>query len=261
MWKSESILADGVTSSEDLLTLVHSSLGPELQRHTLQDRMAHASRNRTQIQRAVSKPNNHHSQYSTNPKHSGIPPNETGPGSAYTVPAIQMPDDTPVMDSAAIASKLEKDYPNPPLHLDNGLPEKLGPILGKAVGPILPVFMPRIGRDIIVEDCYDWFQAARAKLFGMPLDELEKTKGGDQAWEASKPGLIELKDFVKEHKRDDGPFVLGSQVCYADFLIAASMEALRRIGGDLYDKLVDLSGDDSLRKLHEACQKWMKDDQ
>lgn len=165
------------------------------------------------------------------------------------------------MDSAAIASKLESLQSNPSLQLDNGLPPKLGPILGKVAGPLLPVFMPRIGRDMIVEESYDWFQKARAERFGMPLDELEKTKGGDQAWEATRPGLTELRQFMKEHKQDDGPFVLGSQVCYADFLIVSTMEALRRIGDDLYEKLVKRSGDDSLRQLHEACQKWMEDDQ
>ena len=172
-----------------------------------------------------------------------------------------MPDGAFVMDSAAIASKLESLHPTPSLHLDNGLPAKLGAILGKVAGPLIPVFMPRIGRDMIVEESYDWFQEARAKRFGMPLNELEKTKGGDQAWHATRQGLEELKEFVKAHKQDDGPFVLGSQVSYADFLIASMMEALRRIGEDLYEKMAKLSGDDSLKNLHKACQKWMKDDQ
>ena len=165
------------------------------------------------------------------------------------------------MDSAAIASKLESLHPNPPLHLDNGIPAKLGPIIGKVTFPILPVFMPRIGRDMIVEENYEWFQRARGERFGMPLDQLEKEKGGEQAWEAAKPGLVELVEFVKEQKRDEGPFLLGSKVCYGDFLIASMMEALRRIGDDLYEKIIKLSGDDSLQKLHETCQKWMKDDQ
>ena len=165
------------------------------------------------------------------------------------------------MDSAAIASKLESIQPNPSLHLDNGLPAKLGPILGKIAGPLLPVFMPRIGRDMIVEECHDWFQDARAKRFGMPLGELERTRGGEQAWEAIRPGLAELVGFVKEQKQDKGPYILGSQVCYADFLIASTIEALRRIGEDLYEKMVKLSGDDTLQQLHEACQKWMKEDQ
>ena len=164
------------------------------------------------------------------------------------------------MESSAIASKLESLYPEPSLHLDNGLHAKVGPIIGKAIGPLIPVFMPRIGRDMIVESCYDWFQDARAKRFGMPLDELEKAKGGEPAWEAAQPGLQELKAFMKEHKKDGGPFIQGSELCYADFLICATVESLRRIGSDLFEKAMEVYDGDDLRKLHEACGPWLKDD-
>ena len=164
------------------------------------------------------------------------------------------------MESSAIASKLESLYPTPSLHLDNGLHAQVGPIIGKAIGPLLPVFMPRIGRDRIVDSCYDWFQEARAKRFGMPLDELEKVKGGEQAWEAARPGLQELKAFLAEHKKDEGPFVQGSEVCYADFLICSSVEALRKIGPDLFEKAMEVYDGEDLRRLHEACGEWLKDD-
>lgn len=164
------------------------------------------------------------------------------------------------MESTAIATKLESMHPEPSLHLSNGLPQKLGPILGKAMAPLIPVFMPRIGRDMIVESCYDWFQEARAKRFGMPLDELEEAKGGEQAWQAARPGLQELKAFIKENKKDEGPFVLGSEVCYADFLICSAVEALRRIGPDLFEKAMEVYDGEELRQLHEACGPWLKDD-
>ncbi len=164
------------------------------------------------------------------------------------------------MDSTIIASKLESLHPTPSLHLDNGLHNKVGPLIGKAIGPLLPVFMPRIGRDRIVESNYDWFQVARAKMFGMPLDEWEKTRGGEQAWQAARPGLQELKAFLKESKVDDGPFVQGSEVCYADFIICSTVEALRRIGPDLFEKVMEIYDGDDLRKLHEACGEWLKGD-
>ncbi|KAK3720543.1 hypothetical protein LTR37_003592 [Vermiconidia calcicola] len=198
-------------------------------------------------------------------KELGIPPNEPAPSgppqSPYTVPAIQLPGGPGIMDSAAIAAKLESIHPEPSLHLDNGLVEKVGPLIGKVAFPLLPVFMPRIARDIILEEYAEWFAEARAQKLGMPLDELERTRGGDQAWEAARPGLIELTQFLAEQKRDDGPFILGSQVCYADFLIVSMMEALRRIGQDLFERFIQVSGDHSLRKLHEACQRWMRSDQ
>ncbi|KAK5172856.1 uncharacterized protein LTR77_002976 [Saxophila tyrrhenica] len=194
-------------------------------------------------------------------KATGIEPNPAGQGSPYTLPAIQLSDGNTIMESTTIAAKLESLHPNPPLHLDNGLVQKVGPIIGKASFPLIPVFMPRIGRDVIVEDSVEYFQTAREKRFGMTLDELEKTKGGEQAWEASRPGLVELSEFIAAQKQDEGPFILGSVGCYADFMIASMVEALRRIGGDLYEKFVETAPDDSVQKIHQACQKWMEKDQ
>ena len=163
------------------------------------------------------------------------------------------------MDSAAIATKLESLYPTPSLHLDTGLHQALGPTIGKIGRPLSGIFMPRIARDVLLESSVAWFRAAREAAFGMTLDEMERTRGGEQAWEAAEPGFEELKQFMREHKRDEGPFVLGSQVSYVDFVIAALIEACRRIGSDMYERFIGY--DESFRALHEACQPWMQDDQ
>lgn len=196
--------------------------------------------------------------HQANPIASDITPH-TGPGSPYTVPVIQLADGTHVMDSAAIASTLESVYPEPSIHLETGLHEKFGPTFGKIGGPLVPVFMPRIARDKLLESSVPWFQEARKKAFGMSLDELEQVKGGEQAWAAAQPGFKELISFLTDHKQDEGPFVLGSQVSYVDFVIVSMAEAFRRIGDDLFEKFV--AQDERLRELHQACQKWMKDDQ
>lgn len=162
------------------------------------------------------------------------------------------------MDSLAIASALENLYPSPSLHLTNNLHTQLAPILGKISLPLIPVFMPRIGRDVVPETAQAYFHEARSARFGMPLDRLQREKGGPQAWEAAKPGLEELKDFLAKQKRDEGPFVLGSEVCYADFVIAALMESFRRIGEDLFEGFVGEY--EELRALHEACGRWMERD-
>ena len=112
-----------------------------------------------------------------------------------------------------------------------------------------------------MESSVEYFEQARAKTFGMPLSELEKTRGGEKAWEAARPGLEELRDFIDSSKKDLGPFLQGSEVCYADFMIATLMESLRRIGEDLYENFVAVAADDSVQKIHSACQKWMVNDQ
>ena len=140
------------------------------------------------------------------------------------------------MDSAAIAATLESLHPEPSLHLDLGLHEKFAPIFGKIGGPLVPVFMPRIAQDKLLESSVPWFLEAREKAFGMSLNQLEQMRGGEPAWAAARPGFEELAQFLTEHKQDDGPYVLGSQVSYVDFVIVSMIEAFRRIGTDLYER-------------------------
>lgn len=92
----------------------------------------------------------------------------------------------------------------------------------------------------------------------MPLDELEATKGGEQAWEAAKPGLDALEALIREWKVDEGPFVLGSRVSYADFVVVAVLEGFRRVGEDLFERIVE--GREGLRGVWVACAEWLERD-
>lgn len=163
------------------------------------------------------------------------------------------------MDSLSIATTLEHKYPNPPLRLENDLHNTLGPILGKISMPLIPVFMPLIHRNIIPDSASEYFHSTRSKRFGMPLEELERGKGGQPAWEAARPGLDELCSFIREHKVDEGPFVQGSQVCYADFVIAGMVESLRRISEkELFEKFVEVSPE--VKGVWEGCRGWLERD-
>lgn len=94
----------------------------------------------------------------------------------------------------------------------------------------------------------------------MSLDELEAQRGGEKAWEAARPGWDELESLMGEHKVDEGPFVLGSKVSYADFVVVAVLEGFRRIGEDLFERIVE--GREGLRGVWEACSKagWLEKD-
>lgn len=188
-----------------------------------------------------------------------MPPNTTGQGSPYTLPTITLPSGEHVMDSLAIARTLESKHPQRPLHLDNDLHTALGPLLAKISLPLIPVFMPLIHRTIIPESASAYFHSTRSARFGMPLEQLEREKGGQQAWEAAKPGLEDLCTFIRGTKKDEGPFVLGSQVCYADFMIAGMVESLLRISEtELFERFVE--GSPEVRAVWEGCRVWMERD-
>ncbi|KAK5119162.1 hypothetical protein LTR85_007776 [Meristemomyces frigidus] len=189
----------------------------------------------------------------------GVAPNTSGQGgSEYTVPTIRLPDGTYIRDSAVIAKQLEAIHPDPPLVFDSETQLKAEQAVGKIARPLMPVFMPRVARDVITESSVPFFRETRAKAFGMSLEELEAARGGEQAWEAAGAGFQELRAVLTEHKRCEGPFILGSEVSYGDFLVVAFTESLRRIGSDLGERFLNV--DESFRNLHEACKVWMQKD-
>ncbi|KAF7191996.1 Glutathione S-transferase-like protein ustS [Pseudocercospora fuligena] len=193
----------------------------------------------------------------------GIPPNDPPkqgpPQSAYTLPTIRLPDGTFIMDSAKIGPVLEEKYPENSLHLDTEMHLKAQAALGQVAPPLLGVLFPMIMRRMIPEDVVPTWRARREAGFGMTVEEFEAAKGGEKAWEAVKPGLENMSKFLKENKKDEGPFILGSQVCYGDFVIASLAEACKRIGkDDIYARLMRECPEAKI--LHEACGKWFERD-
>ena len=82
--------------------------------------------------------------------------------------------------------------------------------------------MRRIPRDLLRPESIEFFEETRAERFGIPLDLLEKEQGGEGgAWERARLGLDSLEELVRSEtfKVDAGPFVLGSRVSYADFVV------------------------------------------
>lgn len=110
--------------------------------------------------------------------------------------------------------------------------------------------MPRIVRDVIRPSSQEFVEAAKVKAFGMSLEELERVRGGEGAWDQAGPGLDELDAMFKDN---EGPFVLGSKISYADFVVLAMLEGFRRVGGDLYERIVD--GREGLQGVWEGCER------
>ena len=124
------------------------------------------------------------------------------------------------MDSWKIAEKLESLYPEPPLHLG----EKSNETVQNAVGSLLNALVPRIllasQRNIMREPSTSWHAKDREQRFGKSLEQLDSEDGGEKAWNAAQSCLESLRNELSKSKRDDGPFVLGQTVSYADFAIA-----------------------------------------
>lgn len=159
------------------------------------------------------------------------------------------------MESMAINKKIQELYPEPHVPLELGLLEEMTPINGKILGPLVPVIMPRVRRNVICEPSNDWFKKDRERRLGAPEEQYEHEKGGEAAWKAAEPGQEQLSEWLKSQKLDEGPFVLGSRVTYPDFVLAGRCEFAKLIGQDIYSRLVGPI--DGLDDLYLACKTWM----
>lgn len=93
----------------------------------------------------------------------------------------------------------------------------------------------------------------------MPLDKLWEEKGGEKAWEElEKSGdLQEVVGWLKEN--GDGPFFLGKEVSYADFVWAGFLIFMKRIGDEYgYGQILKRSGGDGEvhERLLDALKQW-----
>ena len=137
----------------------------------------------------------------------GIPPNTSG-GTPYTSPAVRIGSDQYVMDSRPIATELETLYPTPPLHLDSPILSQVEKILPAAHEALRGVWMPQVPRNLLNPISAEYFERTREERFGMPLSQLEREKGGDEAWVKAAPVLEEVGGLLR---KNGGPFFLGEE--------------------------------------------------
>lgn len=178
----------------------------------------------------------------------------------YSCPAVKFPDGTYIMDSRKIAEALERLQPQPSLHMHRGelIDRTQKAVLGGQMG-LAPIVMPRVPEHILPPRSAEYFRETRGKRFGMPLAELAKSdRAGEAAWKNAEPHLNEIKEILSEN--GDGPYVLGKEPSFADFIIAGFWDFLRRLDqdGDVFERVMKF--DESFRRQWDACGKWLEKD-
>ncbi|KAI6913899.1 hypothetical protein D0869_11220 [Hortaea werneckii] len=188
----------------------------------------------------------------------GIPPNPEGPYkfTDYTSPAVRFADGTYVMDSQAIAEKLEALYPEPSFHLDTGLHDEAAAIMQELMWSLFPDLLHLLPKGILSERSAVWFAEDRKRRFGISLDDLAAAKGGEVAWEAAQPHMAALKTFLTSKKKDEGPFIMGSTPSYGDLIIIALFQSLDVVKKESLARLVGYCSE--FEKLREAGKQWAR---
>jgi len=182
-----------------------------------------------------------------------LPPNPS-PAIPYTIPSIRS-GSTYIMDSRAIAAHLEASYPSPPLHLDSPVLPEVQSLLSKLLEPLRGVWMPRVPKNMLNPVSKEYFERTRAERLGKTLEVFEKEEGGDEAWVEALPGAKALGEVLG---REEGPYVLGKEVSYADFVLVAALHSLMRMDKALYERVVSLES--KLGTLYDGCKQWLERD-
>ncbi|KAI4290365.1 MAG: hypothetical protein L6R35_000354 [Caloplaca aegaea] len=190
-----------------------------------------------------------------------IPPNPENPNlpkdfpSAYTIPAVHfLKDGTYMQDSLAIARELEKRYPSPSLHLDTPQQAAMEALWSKMITSILPALTPNVVANVMTERSVPYFVETREKAFNIKISDWEKIDA-DTAWAEVAPVLTGFGDVLREK---GGPFALGAEPSFADFIVVAVMQFLKAIGNGTFDRFV--GADEALGRLYEASKQWADKD-
>ncbi|KAF2168175.1 hypothetical protein M409DRAFT_21619 [Zasmidium cellare ATCC 36951] len=185
----------------------------------------------------------------------GVEPHPPGSWSEFSVPTVRFPDGTYVMDSAAIAKELEYRYPSPSFRLNPKLEEEAHGAMGKVFMALAVPLMPYATEVVSLEDL-EWFKTDRARRFGMTVEvAFDKSKDPVPHFVAAKPAFEECSRVLKAHKVDEGPFLLGSQPCYADFYFMTTLQMFHQSSKEGFALIMEYVPSE-LKNLFEACQKW-----
>ncbi|KAL6694809.1 hypothetical protein J3F84DRAFT_375208 [Trichoderma pleuroticola] len=186
----------------------------------------------------------------------GIPPNPASSTDVtYTVPVVKFPNGDYLMQSYAIAQKLEELFPEPSLHLESDSYSKVVAAWSKIDAALAPETRPRVPKNLLNPASVEYFERTRSARLGMTLEEFSKSdKAGEAAWTAAEPGLQALKAILTENS--SGPYIDGDSVSYGDLALAGNYAFFGTIYEDLLKRL--LSYDESLQRHYDACKKWLE---
>ncbi|PPJ52397.1 hypothetical protein CBER1_09778 [Cercospora berteroae] len=185
----------------------------------------------------------------------GVEPNPQPNWSDYSIPTVRFPDGTVVMDSEKIIPKIEELYPSPSLHLDRtDIIDAVKAASGKVFYPLMSWFFPKVQSRILVEEDIAWFEEDRGRRFGMSMADLEKSKSEEDCFEAAKPGFEMMEKLLTDFKKDDGPFIMGKEMCFGDLLLVGTVRMMEMLGEDEKEKF--LGKVKGLRELYDAGKKY-----
>ncbi|KAF8509358.1 hypothetical protein BU17DRAFT_56204 [Hysterangium stoloniferum] len=205
-------------------------------------------------------------------KRIGASPGPTKPdGRRYTIPVIvdpvhAAPDGTPIpiTDSWKIAEYLDEKYPEPGLLFPSGTKALQSLFHDYAMTNVLykaiPMMLYSVWGLLSDESQVHWRTYQEAAC-GAKLEDLCPV--GSQKWEAQSAILQKsLSDLaaILDKNGTDGPFVLGAQVTFADFILVSMLEMISKVIPDEWEKIIQHLDNGRWQKARVTCSAWIQAD-
>ena len=176
-----------------------------------------------------------------------IPPTRTwNDGSPfYTFPVIHDPSTGVYLaDSLAIARYLEKTYPGTPVIFPVGL-DALQAAYASAcaleLNSIWRIAVPEIAK-LLEGRALEYYRFTREKNLGKKLEEVPPV-GEEKAevWNRFKEGFNNIDSWLKQNSTS-GPFVMGDQIIWADFVLGGLLLLFKRMWGEDSEEWKEIKG-------------------
>ncbi|KAJ7159108.1 hypothetical protein C8R43DRAFT_994922 [Mycena crocata] len=156
----------------------------------------------------------------------------------YSLPIIHDPNTGAVVsESALIADYLDATYPDTPRVVPQGM-SALQTGFRKAFEStarpkLIPYILPAAAA-ILNPRSNDYYVRTREESFGKKLQDV--VPKGEEPWREVEAGWGEVSGWMKE----DGPFVLGQEVSFADFVIGADLQWCMKAFGEDSEKWLQM---------------------
>ena len=177
------------------------------------------------------------SDIATTLKAAGIPPSSIRPDGTpdYTCPAIYDPSTkTSLSESALIAEYLDKQYPDTPKIFPVGSRALQYAFLDQFLGSIVPLFqfaVPATYR-ILNKESDAYFRATREAMFGTKIENITPTGAEREVEWAKVKAVFNTVDGWLQLAKADGPYLLGKEPGFVDFVVAGYVLWMKNIWGD-----------------------------
>ncbi|KAI5865805.1 putative glutathione S-transferase [Durotheca rogersii] len=178
----------------------------------------------------------------------------------YTIPTAILADGSWVMDSAAIAERVEAQHPTPAARIDSPYVARVVAELAPAMGALVPVYLPAVHANVLTAASQPYFRATREATFGAALEDVAAgvapgTPGRAAVLAAAAPHLRAVSALLREDPA--GPFFEGARPSYADFVWAGHLLFARQLAGGIFEDVLAATGDEEVhRSLLDAVKPW-----